>query len=239
MNKIFWSFFLLLCFIITLPVSWWMLAKLDFAYPVLYETTGIKENIARYAPKNIYRHDFEKTDKAQRLALFNGIVKSIQNGGEGLEKLTYQDSRGRTNQLLTKAEITHLQDVSNLLKKALMLAIASALIWLLLMIYFRLRRIELPRGKQLMYSAALMLLVIAGILALGPEKVFNQLHIWAFPKDHQWFFYYEESLMSTMMKAPDLFAYIAAIWFLVAAVLTFILCRLTRTFLSRRSPVGQ
>lgn len=52
----------------------------------------------------------------------------------------------------------------------------------------------------------------AVLLIVGPEKVFNQLHIWVFPDDHQWFFYYQDSLMSTMMFAPHLFGWIGLAW---------------------------
>jgi hypothetical protein len=45
------------------------------------------------------------------------------------------------------------------------------------------------------------------------------MHILVFPDDHQWFFYYQDSLMSTLMKAPDLFAGIAIQIVLVGLVL--------------------
>ena len=35
------------------------------------------------------------------------------------------------------------------------------------------------------------------------------MHEWVFPAEHQWFFYYQESLMTVLMKAPDLFGAIA------------------------------
>jgi len=47
------------------------------------------------------------------------------------------------------------------------------------------------------------------VMALGPKAVFYWAHTKIFPAGHQWFFYYEESLMTTLMKAPDIFAFIA------------------------------
>ncbi len=46
-------------------------------------------------------------------------------------------------------------------------------------------------------------------MLIGPTKVFYWGHEVVFPENNQWFFYYEDSLMSTMMKAPALFGPIA------------------------------
>jgi hypothetical protein len=54
-----------------------------------------------------------------------------------------------------------------------------------------------------------VLLVSFIVILLGPTKIFYLAHEVVFPDKHQWFFYYEESLMSTMMKAPALFGPIA------------------------------
>ena len=48
------------------------------------------------------------------------------------------------------------------------------------------------------------------VVVIGAKDVFYALHEWVFPSDHQWFFFYQDSLMSTMMKAPDFFGYVAA-----------------------------
>jgi hypothetical protein len=49
--------------------------------------------------------------------------------------------------------------------------------------------------------------------------VFYALHDWIFPPDRPWFFYYQDSLLTTMMKAPDLFGAIAAEILAVALLL--------------------
>lgn len=211
MSKVYWGLFLLLTFIISLPISWLLLARADFAYPFLYDTLAIDHHIAQYAPKNRHgKTQFEHTTKQQRLALFHGVVESIQNHGNGLAELTFSDKKtGKEIPAFTQAEIIHLQDVANLLDKLKVLVLFLALLWLLIVIILWRLKIRLPDTKQLLISALMLLLVSGAILTIGPEAVFNQLHRWVFPEDHQWFFYYEDSLMSTMMKAPDLFAYIA------------------------------
>lgn len=61
-------------------------------------------------------------------------------------------------------------------------------------------------------------LFAVGVLLAGAKKFFYWLHTIVFPADHQWFFYYEESLMSTLMKAPALFAPISILLILLGLV---------------------
>ena len=72
------------------------------------------------------------------------------------------------------------------------------------------RRVVIQWKQQGLLLGGLLAAVGLVLLIAGPTAVFYQLHIWIFPDDHQWFFYYQESLMSTMMKAPDLFGGIGA-----------------------------
>ena len=220
MKKLFWGLFLLLTFLVTLPASWWGLSKVDFLYSSLYDSIGISEHIAKYAPKNLNgRMDFDKTTKAERVELFHGIVEAINNHGDGLELLSY--SSGTNNQLkplLIQAEVIHLQDVANLLDKLKPLLLSLTLLWLAIVAYLTVKKFTQPSIKELLMSTFIIFVLCGAVLLIGPEKVFNQLHIWVFPDNHQWFFYYEESLMSTMMKAPDLFAYIAGIWGLMSVM---------------------
>lgn len=227
MHKIFWGFFLVITFVVTLPASWWLLAKVDFAYPILQEKIGITEHIAKFAPKNDQgKKDFELTTTAERSELFHGIVKGIQNQGDGLDRLFFFNANKELVYLFTQAEVIHLKDVAILLDKLKPVVLALLIGWLIMVAITLLRKVSLPSAKQWLLSALVIILLISGVLALGPEKVFNQLHVWVFPDDHQWFFYYEESLMSTMMKAPDLFAYIAAMWALLSVFFTVLLIKL-------------
>ena len=223
-KKLFWGGFLLLTFIITLPATWWGMSKANFFYSPLYEYIEIAEHIGKYAPRNSQgRSDFESTSKVDRVELFNGIVKAINNHGVGLNQLFYRGVNQQPKKLLTQAEVIHLQDVANLLDKLKLLLIGFMLLWLIVISTLKFKKINLPPGKQLISSLLIILIFLGGLLALDPRRIFNQLHIWVFPNNHQWFFYYEESLMSTMMKAPDLFAYILGIWTTFSAFLAMIL----------------
>ena len=55
---------------------------------------------------------------------------------------------------------------------------------------------------------------------------FYALHEWIFPDNHQWFFYYQESLMTVLMKAPDLFGAISVLIALLAIPIYLLLNRL-------------
>lgn len=229
-SKLLWGFFLFLTFVVTLPISWGALVKVNFMYPALYDVIGLDQHIDTYAPKNRNnRLGFEKTSKEERSQLFQGIVDAIHSKGEGLSSLSYlavHQGGSHSILLLTEAEVIHLKDVAILLDKLKPIMLFLLILWLIVVMLLKIRKIILPGANQFLVSALVMLALSALMMLVGPEKIFNQLHVWVFPDDHQWFFYYEESLMSTMMKAPVIFAYIVAIWVSISFFLTAIILKL-------------
>lgn len=226
-NRLYWFFFVVFTFIVSLPIAWLGLAKADFFYPALHNLIGIDAHIKRFAPRNqLDKLGFEKTSPETRYALFHEIVIAIHNDGKGLEKLSYQNPQLRQTTLLTEAEVIHLQDVAKLINTMKWVVLLLFVVWLSMFLIAYKKRMPVPKLSFVLISFAVMLLVSVLILSFGPEKVFNQLHHWAFPKEHQWFFYYEESLMSTMMKAPFLFGYIAAIWALLSFIFALVILKL-------------
>lgn len=199
-----------LTFLLSLWLSWHLLAQTNFFYGVWHDHGGIGENIDQYGPKNKFKTGFADTSRDQRLELFAQIVDAIQNRGQGLEQIEYA-YQGQSIQLLRAPEIVHLQDVANLITTLNYSAIGMMLIWIVIRFCqsqslrtLTPRKISLSLGGGLLFFAIILML-------FGPTATFYQLHIWIFPAQHQWFFFYEESLMSTMMKAPDLFGYIAVL----------------------------
>ncbi len=78
----------------------------------------------------------------------------------------------------------------------------------------------LPKGKHKLIAVMLLCLFVVITLSLwGFTSLFYYLHTVIFPADHQWFFYYKDSLMATIMKAPDIFSAIAAQLLIVALLL--------------------
>jgi hypothetical protein len=216
-----WLVFLLLTFMVSLALSWVMLATVDFVYPLLHDYAGLGANITKYAPQNSVRPYFDQTTKAERVRLFHGIVEGIHHQGQGLAELRYHDSSGQpVNTLLVEAEIVHLQDVANLLDKVKVAAVVALILWagmFALLVHYRQ---ALPGARQLVMGLLGLGAIIAVVLSLGAVEVFYQLHMWIFPAGHQWFFYYQQSLMSMMMKAPDLFGYIAAMQVVLAVFIS-------------------
>lgn len=67
------------------------------------------------------------------------------------------------------------------------------------------------------------MLALAIFALVGAKQVFYALHVWLFPSENQWFFYWELSLMSAMMKAPYLFGGIAVVLATTGGLLAFFL----------------
>jgi uncharacterized membrane protein len=235
------SFFLLLIgFILALYASWMVAASLGYGYSWWYDFYDSEQHIAYYAPQNKYRQGFENTTVLEHKQLFQRIVDSIHNDGEGLADIKYS-SANQQIPLLHGAEVIHLEDVADLINKLHIMGLCLAIIFILL--YARhvicLRRLgSLTRGRgQLLIVTALAGMISIVFLIFGAKAIFYQMHILIFPPDHQWFFYYQDSLMSTMMKAPDLFAGIAVQILLLGGVF-FALGLLLHRYLFRTYAVG-
>jgi hypothetical protein len=216
--RISWAVYGLCGLILAFFISWLLLAKVNFAYGWFHDRLDITQVTQQYGPLNRYRQGFEHTSKAERVRLFAAINQAIHQQGRGLGAIRYHDEKGKAiAPLLHQAEIIHLNDVAKLLEQLKIVVIIAAVLWLVLVLAYRFGWVAMPGFRQLLLSMVLLMLVMAmTVLLSGPVKIFYGLHEWFFPAGHQWFFYYEDSLMSTLMKAPDLFGGIAILLSTVA-----------------------
>lgn len=216
----FWMLFYLCQMLALALLAWHLLAQWSFAYRIGYQWVGIDKTIAQYAPLNRYRKDFEFTSAQEHWRLFAEITEAVQSGGKGLEQITYTLRNGQPETLMHAAEIVHLQDVAHLIDGFYRVGSVGWLVWLALLVVVYRRRLPLPAPRRVMqgWLAGVALLTMMVLLA-GPQKVFYWLHTQVFPPGHQWFFYYQDSLMTTLMKAPDIFAFIAVLLVLLWAAL--------------------
>jgi uncharacterized membrane protein len=207
---------LMLALILSLYGGWMVNAKLDYGYAWLYGFYETEQHIARYAPQNKFRQGFETTSVDEHKKVFQQIVDSVHANGEGLADISYEYS-GQTLSLLHEAERIHLQDVANLINALHELALGCLLVFIACFVGEYRHQCKRKGQTQEQASALgllsifllLLILMTATFFIWGAKAIFYQMHILVFPDDHQWFFYYQDSLMSTLMKAPDLFAGIA------------------------------
>ena len=211
------------CLVTAFWLSWHGLAQLNFGYSIGYDLLDIDQHIQRFGPTNQYRKGFEETSREQHMTLFREIVNAIQDNGNGLADIRYyvtHNGESVSNTLLREPEVVHLQDVANLISFFNHAAIVSILVLIVLGVTYRRLGWRPPTLKQILVGTIVTLIVVGMFLLLaGPTQSFYWLHTKIFPENHQWFFYYQESLMTTLMKAPDLFGFIAALWVVVALIL--------------------
>ena len=222
--------YLLVLWLAALWLAWLLVAQWNFFYTVWYDWLAIDHTIAEYGPQNRYRQDFEQTSRAERERLLAALVSAIHNDGAGLDTLRYHAPDGKVlGVFLRPPEILHLQDVARLLNTLRWLGWAAVVIWLLLTVHRTLRRIPPPSPRRVVLSSlAVLVLLGIGVVLMGPVRVFYQLHIWIFPPGHPWFFYYQDSLMTTLLKAPDIFAPITLSWLLLSVLILALLLGLAR-----------
>jgi len=191
-------------------ISWWAHSLASFGYPLLYDALAIDEHIAEYAPQNRYREGFETTSRGKRLALFDRIVSAVNREGEGLAALSYQPSnRAEPVAVLREAEIRHLTAVAGLVTVLHWVAGSGLLVYSITLMTMRWGGVRLWRSPPLIgLGIALALALILAIAALDTrdDGWFAWAHEQLFGANHQWFFHYQESLMTTLLKAPDIFA---------------------------------
>lgn len=219
--------------LVSLWLAWKLLVPLDFGYSPGYQLLNIQQHIQIFGPQNQYKRHFGKTSEEEHQRLFHEILQAVDDKGRGLAEIVYHTDRGKAYRLLREPEIIHLKDVVQLLQWFNWAALISLLLMIGLVGFHFKQQKALPSIRHISYGLlAFIFGITMMILLVGPKDVFYWLHIKIFPDDHQWFFYYQESLMTTLMKAPDLFGYFATLWGLTAlsimALLLFGAFRLTR-----------
>ena len=222
-----------------LYISWQILSQANFLYDQIYDHNDLENHINEYAALNRNgKESFALTDKAERVQIFNDIAREINTGGEGLATISFVGTgEARRTPFLISEERDHLRDVANLVTglKPVGALLASALIafygfcW-----YYKVSRYQYfwrPSGVfvSLFQIAAVAALCVAITFALGPQQTFYLLHDWAFSDKAQWYFYFEDSLMTTLMPEVvfgNIAALIAVLTIFNWLLINFILRRL-------------
>jgi len=206
----FWPLFFTCQLLALALLSWHLAAQIHFAYPQGYKLLGLEAHIAKFAPLNHYKKEFEFVAPTEHWRLFGEISDGIQSGGKGLTTISYKLANGESTPFMHEAEIIHLQDVANLIDTFYAVGSLGALIWLGLIALAYTQKRRLPSLPKILLGFVVGLASLAAIvMAIGAKDVFYWFHEQIFPDGHQWFFYYQDSLMTTLMKAPDIFAFIA------------------------------
>jgi len=204
-------------------ITWCLLSRADFLYPTFYQWLDIGSTITEFAPQNRYKIGFEETTMEQHVQYFSQIVTAINHDGVGLSDIQYP-YQGNKIQLLRPAEVLHLQDVAHLLSGLFKVTIGVVIGLLSLLLYMFFRKYQLPSKRKQVVQLAVLVGTLTVISALiGFQAVFYWLHRVIFPENNEWFFYYQDSLMTTMMQAPTLFAPISLLLVLVACLIFVVL----------------
>jgi hypothetical protein len=193
---------------LSIAAAWWMSSHLQYGYPLWYRVLNIDAHIHTYTPHHPSKRDFHLLSAKQHQQMFAAITQAVHDRGVDLRHIEYQAPDWPPQTLLLEDEVRHLEDVKALLRKASLATLAAVPLWLgfsLLAV-----RSPPPPWRWRLTTVILALSVPVGLLWwFGPTVVFYQFHVWLFPPENPWFFYWEESLMSSLMRAPVLFGAIA------------------------------
>lgn len=219
-SYIIWPVVFVAQLLATSLLAWHLLAQVSFAYPIGYKMLDLDKHIAEFALINWHKRGFESTTPQDHWNLFAQITYAVQHHGKGLADISYALPDGSQTPLMHAAEITHLQDVSNLIDRFYSTGIVAGLIWLIFIAAAYKLKLTFPSLRNILLGFCGGIFLLTGlIIGMGATKVFYWFHTQIFPAGHQWFFYYEDSLMTTLMKAPDIFAFIAVLLVSLLAVI--------------------
>lgn len=229
---LFWLLFCVSLIIFSSGISWKLNSAVNFTYPTWYQVLDIQSHIKTYAPQNKYnKQDFVNTASEEHYSLFSEVVVAINDHGNTLDDISYSTSTG-AKKLFTRSEVIHLQDVSILIDKLTWVWLVNLIpLGLLCFAYFK-NKVAMPSARLKLQALVISTsFIVLSFVLVGFKKIFYYFHTLVFPDNHQWFFYYQESLMSTFMKAPDLFAAMG-LNLLFVAIIIFILMNylLTKKF---------
>lgn len=217
---VFIPFYTISSVLVSLSLVWLLLFQTNFFYGFWHDHGGIKENIEIYATKNRFIENFELTSKQERINVFQQINHAVHIQVNELGNIVFSTSKAPKTKLLHNDEIKHLEDVAMLIKKLYQGLLIMFFIWLVCIVYAFKNQITLPNLKvQLIALLSILALTVAIIVILGPTDVFYALHEVVFTQGVPWFFYYEDSLMSTLMAAPTLFGWIALSYLLLLIII--------------------
>lgn len=237
LRQFIWLVFSLSLLIFGSGISWQISKSANFFYSTWYQVLDINHVVRKNVPKNSQgKADFPVDDASMHERKFAEIVLAIHQSGNGLSEIEYLNQQGITQKLLTKSEVQHLQDVANLLTSVNQLWWGNVFFLLFLMLFYCRKHPSfeqfnggklpintitvIPHFKQKLISLLFFVILIMTVLGIwGFTDIFYYLHTVVFPENHQWFFYYKDSLMATIMKAPDIFAAIAVQLVVVALLI--------------------
>jgi uncharacterized membrane protein len=213
-EQLSWALLLPLLLLVSLYLSYSLWVSQNFLYSFWYENTQLHSFINQYASENIYKPEFAETTKKERLRVFDELLEKINSGGEGLKDISFfSEDKKILGILLRKPEVDHLKNVSKLIENFKYVAwSAIPFLFYTLFALFLKRKRAYPFNSLLKAYLLAIVSSLVIVLLIGPLKVFEYLHSVFFPEGDQWFFYYQESLMVTLMMAPDLFVYFAGLW---------------------------
>ena len=235
---------ILLClWIISFSLSWYFLSHNNFYYATWYQLLDIDQTIKTYSPQNRFgKQNFVQTNAEQHELLFSEIVTAINNGGNNLKSISYKLNNVKMHDevnhypLLTQAEVIHLKDVATIIgyiKRLFCLSVILVMISIGVVLRTKCMQAWTFQEQFRKTLVGVSLLLLATLL-VGPKDFFYWLHEVVFPSNHQWFFYYQDSLMSTIMQAPNIFGPISILWISLAFVFQNILTVLFQCFTTRK-----
>jgi hypothetical protein len=94
--------------------SWYICYSNDFYYPMAYVSADIGGHIQRKAQSDKEYETFASAGGGQHVSLFHRLLQSIEQGGKGLDALSFSSGKA-SHRFLNSAEAESLKDIADVL----------------------------------------------------------------------------------------------------------------------------
>lgn len=219
--------------------SWYICYSNDFYYPLAYVTADIGGQIQKRAQSDRRYTIFASADSGQGINLFHHLLKRIENGGEGLDKLTYADGGGTRRVFLDFAEaesLSGMAEMLNLLKRMLR---PFFLLVLLVCGYMYAAKVRPYSWRETARSLSYAFTAFTAVLYFyGFDRFLNFLHRTIFGVDSEFLFRSGKGLLSLIIPYPSMYVFLWCV-FLITALgslgLLYLICgTVVNAFIGRK-----
>ncbi len=197
--------------------SWYICYSNDFYYPLAYVTADIGGQIQKRAQSDRRYTIFASADSGQGISLFHNLLKRIENGGEGLGKLTYTDSDGNRRLFLDSAEAESLSGMSDMLNFVKRMYRPFLLLVVLVCAYMVTAKVRTCSWRQTARTLSYVFTAFTAVLYFyGFDKFLNFLHKSIFGVDSEFLFRSGKGLLSLIIPYPSMYVFLWCIFLITA-----------------------
>ncbi|TCK59537.1 DUF1461 domain-containing protein [Seleniivibrio woodruffii] len=192
--------------------SWYICYSNDFYYPLVYVSADMAGTIQKRADSQQAYKVLAAAGPGQHMGLFRGVLKSVEDGGEGLDKLVLETDGG-TYPFLNPAEREKLAGIGVMLDLAKGVFRLMLVLLVLACSYMTVSGVSPYTWRQITRGLSYTFCVLAALFYfLGFDRLYLFFHGSIFGNQSAWFFKNGNGFLSLIAPYPAMYIFISAVF---------------------------